>query len=130
LASIAVADALLDERHYQFVQGSKALKAFRRPPWLLSDSAGIALCRKIHPRYDLGMLLKQSPALALGHAAPNPELDLVVERLRPALCHHRAATADDRSLTLFRPPHKECVGIYSSTQRLRGPSAIVRGHAA
>ena len=47
--------------------------------------SGLCACRKIRPRHDLGMLLEQSPALALGHAAPHPELDLVVERLRPAL---------------------------------------------
>jgi len=52
------------------------------------------------------MLFQQSPALTLGHTAPHPELNPVIERLRPALRHHRAVTADNRSLTLFRPTYK------------------------
>src|SRR5947209_16476676 len=73
----------------------------------LSDGAGVALAEKVAPRRDVRMLLEQSLALALRHAAPDPELDLVVERLRPALVRHRAVTADNRSLSLGGPLHKQ-----------------------
>src|SRR6516225_982378 len=79
------------------------------------------LFEEVRPRNDLGMLLEQSPALALGHAAPHPELDLVVQRVRPALLHHRAVTADHRCLALGRAPDKEFIGIGGPTQCLRDP---------
>src|SRR5947209_15372874 len=95
----------------------------------LSDGAGVALAEKVAPRHHLRMLLEQSLALALRHAAPDPELDLFVERLRPALVRHRAVTADNRSLTLGGgPPHKQYFRICFATQRLPNPSAIICGH--
>ena len=98
--------------------------------YCLSDGAGVALVEEVRPRGDLGVLFEQCPALPLGHAAPDAVLDLVVERVRCALLHYRAVTADNRSLTLRGPSHKEFVGIFGLAQRLRDPSTMVCGHGA
>src|SRR5947209_11366303 len=107
--------------HDDVIEGQtheRRAKTNSREGGCLSDGAGVALAEKVAPRRDVWMLLEQSRALALRHAAPDPELDLVVERLRPALVRHRAVPADHRSLTLGRPPHKQFVGIFIQTQRL------------
>src|SRR5438270_159526 len=65
-----------------------------------ADAAAPALVEKIRPGDDLGVLLEQSPALTLGHAAPHSELDLVIECVGTALLHYRAVTADHCGLAL------------------------------
>ncbi len=85
------------------------------------SAAAAALFEEVLPRDNLGMLLEQGPALALGHAAPHPELDLVVQRVRPTLLHHRAVTADHRGLALGGAPDKQFVGVSGPTQRSRDP---------
>lgn len=82
--------------------------------------------QKICPRHDLGMLLEETPALAFGHAAPDAELNPIVERLRRARLHHWAVAANHRSPTLRGPSRKECVGIRFPAQCLREPSVIIR----
>jgi len=86
-----------------------------------ADAALLALVEEVRPRHHVGVLLEQGPALALGHASPNAELDLVVQRVRPALLHYRTVTADHRGLPLGGPPDKQFVGIGGSTQRLGHP---------
>src|SRR5882724_8150480 len=76
----------------------------------LSDGA-VALVEEVRPRHNVGVLFEQCPALALGHATPDAILDLVVERVRRALLHYGAVTADGRGLALCGPAHKEFVGI-------------------
>ena len=77
----------------------------------LAYAAVSPLVEEVRPGDDLGVLPEQSPALALGHAAPNAELDLVVQRVRPALLHHRAVTANDRRLALRGSPNKQFIGV-------------------
>ena len=50
--------------------------------------------QELAPRHDVGPAPEQRAPLPLGHAAPHPELDPVVERVREALGPNRAAAAD------------------------------------
>ena len=83
-----------------------------------AGAAAAALFEEVRPRDDVRVLLEQCPALALSHAAPDPELDLVVQRVRPALLHYRAVTADHRRLALGGPPNKQLIGVSGPTQCL------------
>lgn len=77
------------------------------------------------------MLLEQSPALALGHATPNTELDLVVQRICRTLLHYRTVTADHRGLALCGSSNKEFVRVGSPAQRLGYPrDPLFRVYAA
>ena len=67
------------------------------------------------------MLPDEFPALTLGHAAPDAELNPVVERIGEALGDDGAlATYQCRSI-LRRAAHEEFVGISGSTQRFGDP---------
>src|SRR5690349_23975409 len=82
----------------------------------------------LRPGLDVRMLFDQLSALPLGHSAPDPELDLVVERIGKALRDHRALAAYDRRPFLGRTGHEEFVGISGATARLGDPckSALAR----
>ena len=67
------------------------------------------------------MLLEQRAALALGHAAPDAELDAVVERVGAALQDHRAVPADHRGLALRGPADEQLVGVGLATAGLGYP---------
>ena len=49
---------------------------------------------EVGPGDHLGVLLEQSPALALSHATPDTELDAIVECVGAAFEDHRAVPAD------------------------------------
>ena len=67
------------------------------------------------------MLPDEFPALTLGHAAPDAELNPVVERVGEALGDDGAlATYQCRSI-LRRAADEEFVGISGSTQRFGDP---------
>ena len=70
------------------------------------------------------MLLEQRPPLAFGHAAPNTELHLVVERLGEALGDDRAVLANSSRFPLRRSTNEEFVGIDGTTPRLRHPRHV------
>ena len=53
---------------------------------------------------DVGPALQQRPPLPLGHAAPDPEPDAVVQRVRQALGAHRAGPAHLPCVALLRAP--------------------------
>jgi hypothetical protein len=57
------------------------------------------------------VLLEQGPALALGHTAPHPELDLVIQRVRSALLHYGTVTADHCGFALGGAPDEQLVRV-------------------
>ena len=57
------------------------------------------------------MLLEQGTALALGHTAPDAELDLVVQGVGTAFGDDGAVPADDCGLALGGSPHEELIGV-------------------
>ena len=63
------------------------------------------------------MLLEQRPSLALGLAAPNTELHLVVERVGEALGSDRTVPANNSSMLLRGSANKELVGIDGASPR-------------
>ena len=67
------------------------------------------------------MPLEQRPALAFGHAAPDTELDLVVERVGEALDDHGTPPADHRRFPLRRATDEKLIGIGGATSRSRHP---------
>ena len=69
------------------------------------------LGEEVRPGPDLGVLLEQCAALTLGHAAPDAELDPVVQRVGTALEQHRAVTADGGRLTLGGSADEEFIRI-------------------
>ena len=76
------------------------------------------------------MPLEQGPPLAFGHAAPNTELDLVVERVGEALGDDGTVPAKGSRFPLCRPANEEFVGIGGATQCLRPPFGAGFGHPA
>lgn len=67
------------------------------------------------------MLFEQCATLTLGHAAPDAELDPVVQGVGATLHHHGAVPADNGSLALRGPSDEQLVGVGRSTQCLRYP---------
>jgi hypothetical protein len=63
------------------------------------------------------VLLEQGAALTFCHAAPDAELDAVVQGVGTAFHHHRAVPADDGGFALSSPPDEQLVGIGRPTQR-------------
>ena len=57
------------------------------------------------------MLLEQCAALALGHAAPDTELDAIVEGVGAALQDHRAVPADHRGFALSGSSDEQLIGV-------------------
>jgi hypothetical protein len=55
---------------------------------------------EVGPGHDLGVLLEQCAALALGHSAPDTELDAVVEGVGAAFQDHGTMSADDGGFAL------------------------------
>ena len=76
---------------------------------------------ELGPGDHLGVLLEQRPPLAFGHATPNTELDLVVERVGETLGDDGTLPANIGRFPLRRPANEEFVGIGGKTQRLRHP---------
>ena len=64
------------------------------------------------------MLLEQRPPLPFGHATPNTELDLVVERVGEALCHDGTVPAQSGRIPLRLSGNEEFVGIGGETKPL------------
>jgi hypothetical protein len=61
------------------------------------------------------VLLEQRPPLAFGHATPNTELDLVVERVGEALGNDGTVAAHRGRFPLRRSANEEFVGIGGQT---------------
>lgn len=68
------------------------------------------------------MLPDELAALTLGHAAPDPEFNAVVQRVRKALGDDGALATDQSRSILRRTADEEFVGISGSTEGFRNPS--------
>src|SRR3954468_8864166 len=66
---------------------------------------------EVGPGDHLGVLLEQSPTLALGHATPDTELDSVVEGVGAAFRDHRTVPTDHCGFALGRAAYEQFVGI-------------------
>ena len=86
--------------------------------------------KELGPGNDLGMLLEQGTALALGHAAPDSEFDAVVEGVRPTLQDHGTVTADDGGFALRCAAYEEFIGIGLTATGLGHPSDTGLGFCA
>src|SRR5947208_2897135 len=73
------------------------------------------------PTRYLRVPAQERAALPFGHAAPHPELDVVVQCVRQALVPHRAASADPLRDVLLSALDEECVRIAVAACRHAGP---------
>jgi hypothetical protein len=64
------------------------------------------------------MLLEQCATLALGHAAPDAELDAIVEGVGPALQDHRAMPADHGGFALGGASDEQLIRVGLSAPSL------------
>ena len=71
---------------------------------------------------------QQGTSLALGHATPDPELDVIVEGIGEALGAYGATQANGLHSVLRSTLNEQCVGIRRATGRLGGP-VVVQAHA-
>ena len=79
---------------------------------LLDRAAVFALGgEELGPGNHLGVLLEQCAALALGHSAPDTELDAIVEGVGAAFEDHRAVPADHCGFALGGATDEQFVGI-------------------
>src|SRR6516164_7654284 len=76
---------------------------------------------KVGPGNHLGVLLDQRPPLALGQAAPNTPLHMVVERVGEALGDDETTPTNNSRSLLRLSASKEVVGIFGATPRFRYP---------
>ncbi|MBM7368380.1 hypothetical protein JOC45_003096 [Gordonia hydrophobica] len=68
------------------------------------------------------MLTEERASLALGHSAPDTELDPIVECVGPALELYRAVPANCRGLPLSCSADEQIVRVTSTTTSLGDPS--------
>jgi hypothetical protein len=73
---------------------------------------------ELRPGNDLGMLLQQGAALAFGHAAPDAELDAIVECVSAAFGDDGAVPADHGGFALGSAADEQFIGIGLSTTGL------------
>jgi hypothetical protein len=76
---------------------------------------------EFRPGDDLGVLLEQGATLTLGHAAPDAELDSIVQGVGAAFGHHRTVSTDHRGLTLRGTPNKKFVRVGRAAAGLGNP---------
>ena len=76
---------------------------------------------ELGPGNNLGVLFEQRASLALGHAAPDAELNAVVKCIGAARGDDRAVAANHGRFALRGTPDEQFVGIRGSTQCLRNP---------
>ena len=84
---------------------------------------GAGVSQELGPGRDVGPSAQQRTALPLGHPAPDPELDPLVERVREALGAHRADPAERRASRCLRPVTKR-----SSASDVRQRDALRQFH--
>ena len=77
---------------------------------------------QVAPRGDIRATTKQGATLTLGHAAPDAELDAIVEGVCQAVSAYDAAGADGLGAILSGALNEERVGIRGTTGGLRCPS--------
>src|SRR5690606_24071106 len=72
---------------------------------------------QVTPGSDVGPTPEQCAALPFGHAAPDPELDPVIEGVGKALGTDRASPADQLRPVLGRSLHEQRIGVRISAGR-------------
>src|SRR5690606_3242430 len=77
--------------------------------------------QEIPPGGDVGPPTQERAALPLGHAAPDAELDAVVQRIGQAFGPDRASATDELCPVLGGTLHKKRVRIRTSTGGTGGP---------
>jgi hypothetical protein len=77
--------------------------------------------KQLSPRPHVRSGAQQSPALPLGHPAPDAELDAVVECVGEAFGAHRTSAADRPRFTLPRPGDEESFRVGRSAPRRDTP---------
>src|SRR5687767_13582596 len=88
------------------------------------DVVGLRGLEQETPGGHVGALAEQGTALALGHATPDPPLDLVVQRLSEALGAHGAPGAQLLSTVLSGAPDEQLVRAGLVAQGLGGPVLV------
>jgi hypothetical protein len=78
--------------------------------------------KELGPGNDLGVLLEQGAALAFGHAAPDAELDAVVQGVGAAFEDHRTVPANDGGFALGGAADEKFIRIGLTASSLRYPS--------
>src|SRR5215467_8240072 len=79
------------------------------------------LLKEVPPGGDVGAAAQQGAALPLGHAAPDAELDAVVQGVGQALGPHGAATADQLGPVLCRTLDEKLVWVRLLARGTTGP---------
>src|SRR5215471_2234713 len=79
------------------------------------------LLKQIPPGGDIGAAAQQRAPLPLGHAAPDTELDAVVQGIGQALGPHDAATADQLGPVLCRTLDEKLVWVRLLARGTTGP---------
>jgi len=85
---------------------------------------------EIGPGNHLGVLLEQRAALTFGHAAPNAELDAVVQGIGTTLENHRTVPANDGGFALGRAADEKFVWIGLTASSLGYPGDTSLGLCA
>ena len=83
--------------------------------------------QEVPPGVDVRPAPQQGPPLALGHAAPDPELGPAVQRVGQAVDPDRTAHADALGLVLRGTDHEQRFWIDISTSTAGSPFGIVGG---
>ena len=102
------------------VSGSRCRSSRR---WLVLVAGGL---EQPPPGRDVRPAAQQRPALALGHAAPDAELDPVVQGVGQALGAHRAAHADGLGAVLRGPLHEQRVRVSCPGRRPASLQSLVQ----
>jgi hypothetical protein len=90
-------------------------------------SSGVASCaarasaKELGPALDIRPPPQQRPPLPLGHPAPDPELDPLVECVREAFGAHRADAAETPGLPLLAPGDEQVLGVGRAATRRTTP---------
>src|SRR5690606_41715932 len=82
---------------------------------------GASRLEKCTPGSDIRAASKQCPALALGHASPDPELDPVVEGVCQTFGTDRTSEADSLGAVLRGPLSEELIWVRAPARRLARP---------
>ena len=92
---------------------SRLANAWSQAETVSAALGAVLLARGLEHRAPRGVrtTAEERAALALGHAAPDAPLDLVVERLGEALGAHRAPSAELLGLVLLRTAHEQLVRL-------------------
>src|SRR3954447_3491039 len=90
----------------------------------LANVGAAGVLEQLLPRRDVRPAAQQRPALALGHATPDPELNAVVQRIGEALRAYDAAEATSLDAVLRRTLDEEVVRVGVPAGAESGPVTL------